>query len=607
MDRRVWAVGMIWLGLTGCQHMLQTRAQCEDEGERPPEVKTIGDVTTVANAEPIPVSGVGLVVGLEGTGGGAPPGGFRSILEDQLKKKGIDNVKELLNSPDCALVLVSALVPPGARKGDPIDIDVSLPPQSRTTSLRGGRLIECSLFNYDTTRNLDPNFAGGNTLVKGHTLVKAAGPLLVGLGDADNAAALKQGRIWGGGRCLVDRPFYLVLNADQQYARVAMRVAERINETFQSGYRLAPGSEIASAKTKTVVTLSVPRQYRHNLSHFLRVVRLIPLQEQPPAHSPYRRRLEEELLDPKRTVTAALRLEALGTESIPVLKQGLASRHALVRFSSAEALAYLGDPACGEELARLAEQQPILRAYCLTALASLNENICYMKLKELLASPSAETRCGAFRALQVLDDRDPLVQGEWLNESFRLHQVAPDSPPLVHISCSRQAEIVIFGDGVVLEPPFSFQAGPQFTVTASADDDRCTVSRFSLEQGTRRRQCSLQLADVIRTLAELGATYPDVVECLRHCDRCQCLSCRIAIDALPQVTSIQELARSAKSEGDLLTTDADILRARADLSGQPTLFELGSRRPTARTAHSAGFGRVAVSPAVTEPAAARRR
>ena len=46
--------------------------------------------------------------------------------------------------------------------------------------------------------------------------------------------------------------------------------------------------------------------------------------------------------------SAAIRLEALGKESLPTLKKGLSSQHPLVRFTSAEALAYLESTAGAE-------------------------------------------------------------------------------------------------------------------------------------------------------------------------------------------------------------------------------------------------------------------
>src|SRR5262249_7391824 len=80
------------LSSAGCAHQ-QTRLQAEDESDREKEaeVKTIGECVSFSNADLVPVSGVGLVVGLEGTGGGAPPGSLRARLEDQLRKRGVEN------------------------------------------------------------------------------------------------------------------------------------------------------------------------------------------------------------------------------------------------------------------------------------------------------------------------------------------------------------------------------------------------------------------------------------------------------------------------------------------------------------------------------------
>jgi flagellar basal body P-ring protein FlgI len=586
MNLRAGACALALLGLLGCAQT-QTRFQAgEDVDKDTPEVRTIGDITVVDNADPVPVSGVGLVTNLNGTGAPAPPGGFRAILENDLHKLGIDDAKEILNSRDCSLVLVSALIPAGAHKGDPLDIEVSLPEGSKTASLRGGYLQECTLFTYDSAHNVVPTTSRPDRLLKGDARAKAKGSLLVGFGDGDEEVTLKRGRIWGGGVCASDRPFYLLLANDQQYARVAMQVADRINETFQGPYR-GPGSGLAEAKTKVIVNLKVPAQYSYNMTRFLRVVRLIPLNEAPAAASPYRKRLDEDLLDPARTVTAALRLEALGSDTIPSLKRGLQSEHVLVRFAAAEGLTYLGSSAGGEELARLAKNQPALRAFCLTALASLDETICHFKLQELLSETSAETRYGAFRALRALRPNDDAIPGELLNDSFWLHRVAPQSQPMVHVSTTKRAEIVLFGEDAYMEPPFSFQAGAEFTITASADDTQCTISRFSLQHGIRRKQCSLKLGDVLRRLTDLGGTYPDAVDLLRHADSCHCINCRVAVDAVPEATSVFQLARAgevskkkgpAEGEDELLQSDQEIEKARADFGATPNLFDMGPRK-----------------------------
>ena len=580
MNQRFWVLGALLIGTIGCAHNTQTRLQAEDDTNRDKEhmVKTIGDLSSVSNAEPVAVSGIGLVVDLAGTGGGAPPGGYRTLLEADLRKGGFENVKDILASSDTSLVLVSAMVPAGARKGDPLDLEITVPRESKTSSLRGGRLHECYLHNYDSSKNLDPNSKGPDRYLQGHPIAKAKGQLLVGFGSGDDAARERQARVWGGGVCRIDRPIYIVLNSDQQFARIAQLVAERINETFHGSFQGA-AADLAVAKTKSVVFLNVPPQYRLNLPRYLRVVRLIPTQETQASRIPYRRKLEEQLLDPAHTVTAALRLEALGQDSITTLKRGLTSEHPLVRFCSAEALAYLGSPSCGNELAQMVEQQPALRAYSLTALASLDEAVCHVELRRLLESPSPETRYGAFRSLRALDEHEEAVQGEFLNDSFWLHRVASHSQPLVHLATNRRAEIVLFGDDALLTPPFAILAG-EFTVTATRDDDRCTLSRISLHAGKTRRQSSLKLEDVIRTMALMGAGYPDVVELLRRVDRAQCLSCRIAVDALPQAVAVQDLAKAGAGDPEILKTHPEILDARADFSATPTLFE---KEPAKRT------------------------
>lgn len=539
MKRRVWVLGGLMLGLVGCVQP-QARLQApDDERDKEAEVQTIGDITSFTNVDPIAVSGVGIVVGLDGTGGTAPPGSYRDLLERDLQKAGVEHIKEILASPNNSLVLVSASILPGAHKGDRLDVRVTVPGQGKTTSLRGGYLKKCYLYNYDSTKHLDPHFAGSNQLLMGHVLAQAEGPVMVSPASAKGGAV--EGQLWGGGRSRINRPLYVVLNKDQQSGPVVQRVAQRINETFHSPTGDAVHG-VATAKTKAFLVLQVPLQYRYNLGRYMRVVRLMPVGEAPPANSPYCRRLDEDLLDPARTVTAALRLEALGAGSIPVLKRGLQSEHTLVRFTAAEALAYLGDPACGEELAQLIEHQPTWRSYGLAALASLDEAVSHVKLRELLSAPDADTRYGAFWALRALDEHDPAVRGELLNESFWLHRAAPGSAPLVHYSTSRRAEVVLFGDGIVLVPPFSFLAG-EFTITATRDDTCCTISRLSVRQGARRRQCPLNLEEVIRVLADLGGTYPEVIDFLHQAGAYRCLNCPVAVDALPQAASVYDIAR----------------------------------------------------------------
>jgi hypothetical protein len=567
------------LSLTGCFWQHLPFPYQEKEKDILEQVMKIGDVSKVANAEPIQVQGIGLVTGLNGTGGGNPPGDLRTRLEEELLKKRYKNVKQLLDSPDCAMVIVTALIPAGSRKGDPMDVIVSLPQNSKVTSLQGGYLQSCYLRNYDTTKQLNPEYKGSNRLLPGHVLARAQGPLMIGM---DNEVGARQGRIWEGGVSNIDRPFFLVLNKDREFAKVANAVADRINSQFQDDIRkqkqvhrlkelllldevktqinhkftqaILSDSTVAKAANKQFIYVNVPWEYRLNQKRYLRVLRLIPLKEAATERLAYRQKLRTMLLDSTDTVRAALRLEALGKESLAALKTGLESEHPMVRFCSAEAMTYLGSTAGASELAKIAAEHPQLRSYCLTALASLDESVCHMELRELLASNNSEIRYGAFRALQILEDQDPQIAGEELNESFHLHKVAPNSAPMIHYSLHRRAEVVLFGQDTRFVAPFRIVAGKEFTITAEPNDKYCTITRYLLNEGRPiTAQCSFGTEEVLRKMAEMGASYLTVVDLLRQSHEFRHLNCTVAVNAIPQPVPVEKLAELAREPNFLRT------------------------------------------------------
>lgn len=586
MKRCFCVATILGIGLAGC-FSPQARMQSSEESEREKdlEIHTVGSVTEVANVTPARVSAVGLVTNLNGTGH-SPPGSYRTMLEKYLRQNRIENPKALLDSADNALVLVSALIPPGARKGDLIDVEVTLPPGSKATSLHGGYLQLCELRDFNTTHGINPDYQGADRMLMGHVHAKAKGNLLVGMSAPGEPSETRRGRIWQGAVCLDSRPFYLVLKKDDQSARVANAVAERINVMFRDDPRkqqaimqnrdlfllsevtdqlnqakepMANG-DVAKALNKEIINVRVPYAYRFNPERYLRVARLMPLREVPEQQARYRRRLQKMLLDPADTIRAALRLEALGKESIPALKAGLSSDHALVRFASAEALTYLGSTAGVPELAELAKDRERVewRNFCLLALAGLDESVCRSKLEEMLSLDDVELRCGAFVALRRLQDsyftenyyqeclrkkaKYALPLGaERLGGTFWLHHVAPDSPDLVYFAVERRSEVVLFGDNIQLVTPVRLLVGPEFTVTAETGDDRVTVSRITTE-GMQQRLCSLRLDEVLRTIAAMGGQYPEAVDLLRKLDDRRGLNCRIGVNCLPHAVSVDALA-----------------------------------------------------------------
>lgn len=541
-------------GLAGCLTPdATTRPQSDDAAG--PSARAVGEAASFANLQPVPISGVGLVIGLPGTGGPAPAGTYRSMLEQELKRRQIEHVRDVLDSKNHALVLVSGFIPAGVKKGDMIDVEVTLPPGSQASDLRGGFLSETVLVDFNTSGNLSPASAQakGNKLLLGDELAVVEGPLmppLSGLKEGDKTegaepgAAVKKARVWGCCKVKKDRPLYVAMNTGHARYAEAMRVANRLNQTFAG--QVAASDMVAEAKTKEYVTLKVPHQYRLNLPRYMRVVKhvsLVPISEV----AAERQQIGRELLDPATCLTAALKLEGFGASAVPLLEPGLKEDSPLVRFAAAEALAYLGRTSGVEELGALAVTEPTLQAYCLTALASMDEARCHAKLTELLGASAPEARYGAFRALRMIDERSDLARGERLAESFHVHRVAPETPGMAHLLTSRRPELVLFGTPKLVAP-FSYVVG-DLTVTAGAEDAKVTVSRFSAERGKKQVQCGFEVYDVVKELAALGAGYPEVADVLAQAQRCKGLDCALAIDALPKSASVQEIAARGRVSG----------------------------------------------------------
>src|SRR5262245_54035476 len=152
--------------LTGCVDA-QTRAIVQEANERARDldVRLIGEITDVGNGGVMQVDGVGLVQGLQGTGH-CPNGEWRKMMEQQLlKARGARDghlahqtpqelVRNILDNPDNALVIVTGYIAPGSRKGDKFDLHIKLPYGSKATSLAGGYLKLCTLRVWESPGNL---------------------------------------------------------------------------------------------------------------------------------------------------------------------------------------------------------------------------------------------------------------------------------------------------------------------------------------------------------------------------------------------------------------------------------------------------------------------
>jgi hypothetical protein len=578
-NRRHFLVAGLYAGLTGIvtstgclstQTESNSRAQAADYDPEKDLSATVGSKTVMGNTESIPVSAVGLVYGLKGTGSSPPADGWREQLEKALKRRKL-NTKEILDDPNktTSLVLVSAVVPPGARLGDKLDITVTLPPGSKTTSLQHGVLDLCDLTNYELAGNVRQAIgaagygagkvplASADSLLMGNKLGTAEGPLVVGAvvpvgGSGDSgleSATFKVAKVWGGMTNQYERPYLFLLNGDGPQPRLAMMIAARMNNVFHgTGDKSGKVAE-AKVQGRPLVLAHVPPTYRLNHHRFILVARNIPLTA-PGSSDPYRKKLQHELLQPETTILAAIKLEALGTDAEGILRDGLESEYPWVQFAAAQSLCYLGkaDPKAAQTLGAVAEKHPALRTHALLALAAQDDAPCLDQLVELTRKSDPELRYGAFAALRAADENHEAIRGRRMGTSYWLHIIAPDSDPYIHLTTERRNEIVLFGRSWPITGAFAFPLGSEFTVTRKEGEDTVQISRVVLKDGepsSIEGKYRADLGVILKGLAEMGGTYADAIEFIRRVHAADGFACGVGLDRLPRGFEVQELAKMA--------------------------------------------------------------
>jgi len=526
----LFGVSLLALMLSGCslwKDWTTVRSQSPEE-ERAVEsnVRLVGDLAVPWGLFPWNVTGVGLVTGLPGTGSDPDLSPQRAVLLREMQKRGVDKPNHWLASETTSMVLVRGILPPGIQKGERFDVEIRVPSRSETTSLRGGRLLE--------TRLREQRVLSDQRIHEGSVLAQATGPVLVDplANGAKDRIEVCRGRILGGGICRESREMGLVLKRDHQNVFNAKLVANAVNRRFYT-YHKGVKQEVAKPINDQYIKLEVYPRYKDNVERYVRVVRAIALRETAKQRVERLALLERQLFDPVTAQTAALRLEALGPQGAEVLRKGIESDDAEIRFFAAEALAYLDDPAAAEPLGRAARENPAFRVFALAALSAMDEFAARQQLRELLEVDSAETRYGAFRALWTMSPNGPQVLGENLGGQFSYHVLNTSGTPMIHATRSRRPEIVLFGADQRLNTPLALEVGKEILIT-SRESGKITVSKFSLTDPDEKRHVSDSVDEVIRAIAELGGTYPDVVQALQQAKTSGALSSRFAIEALPE-------------------------------------------------------------------------
>ncbi len=514
--------------LCGCSGPILRPQSPEARVDMPlmPDVKYVSEYTHPYGMNYVKVESVSLVTGLPGTGSDPPPTPQRAALLDEMKHHDVANPNEVLASGTTSMVLARAFLRPGIQEGDRFDVEVRIPSQSETKSIRNGWLLQSRLTEMAVL---------GQAIREGHVLGIAEGPVLVDpSADAKKDPALTtRGRILGGGIAIKSRPLGLVINHEHESVRASQDISHAINHrffTFVAGRKQG----VATPKTSEFIDVVIHPRYKENVARYMQVLRNVSINESPTSLQSRLIFLEQQLSDPLTSASAAIRLEAVGDEQAKeVLRHGLATNDLESKFYAAEALAYLDDTAAVGTLSQVARDEPAFRVNALAALSAMDDATAHDALASLLEAKSAETRYGAFRSLWAMNHHDPLLHDENLNSQFHYHVLDVAGPDMVHVTQSHLPEIVLFGKDQSFKLPLMLDAGKTILVNGM-NGDKITVSHFTPGSEPKQQIVSTKVDDVVRAIVSLGGTYPDVVQALQQAKADGALLSRFEVDALPQ-------------------------------------------------------------------------
>ena len=201
------------------------------------------DISRVQGVRQNHLYGVGVIVGLSGTGDGGELA--RNLLSNVLERTGITIEASKLTGENIAAVKVTAMLPAFAKEGGTIDVTVSSMDDAK--SLRGGVLLPTPLYGLDREVYV---LAHGPLSIGGFSFEGSSGSVSKGHSTV--------GRIPDGGLierevpCSLEKDGVLGLVLKEEDFTTATRLAKAVNEVF-------PNS--ATSLDAKLVQVKVPTEY----------------------------------------------------------------------------------------------------------------------------------------------------------------------------------------------------------------------------------------------------------------------------------------------------------------------------------------------------------
>jgi len=509
---------------------------------KPPDL--IRDASITQGMNTIQVDGVAAINGLPGTGGPAVPSIYRDQLLDEMQRHEVKDPNHFLELKQTALVRVRAFIPPGARRGDPVDLRFITPPRSETHDLHGGWMLESRLRHQQVLQS---------SVRQSDVMVVGTGPVLTRADHhpSEDDAYRLEGVVLGGGRIQIDRKLGLILRPQYQHVKMATAISAAINRRFYF-FDGTTRRGVAKAIEDDFIEIEAHPRYRGNEARMVAVIRALGVAPESSATQKRLVELASRLKEPATASDAALQLEGLGESAIPTLIEGLKATNPELRFYAAEALAYLDRNEAIDPLVESARTVAAFRHPALLALQGLDQQLAIDGLVSLMNEPSLESRYGAFAAIRNRPDAKHYLPSETLGEAFRMYDIASTAPPAIVVSLKQHPEIVLFGNPGDLNIS-TFLMGPHGIMLKNDSDlpGMVRISRFKAGEDDRRVTVASNIKSVIEGIAAVGGGYGDVVAVFREAKHKGYLKDQLAFDPLPrsQRTYFRESNSAADEEG----------------------------------------------------------
>jgi hypothetical protein len=474
------------------------------------------------NDTPFAVSGWGLAVNLNGTGGSTHiSNNLRAFMVKQLEARGfgsklnpnLANITPsmVLDDKNTSVVQVIGWIPPGARKGQWFDVQVAAASDD-VLSLARGQLYNTPL----TINGADPIHP--DTPV--NVFASASGPVFVnpslalrsGSLDPATKRGLQRGWVIGGGHVVSDRPLLLRLRVPEN--RLARTIEFRVNDYFHQ-------DKVCTAYDMGYCQLWTPPQFADDWDHFSKIVLHLYLQGGSEA---FGRARAKDLIAAARKVGAPLQdisycLEGLGRFAMPEIGAALAdpSTPADARFAVARAAAYIGDPSGAAEhtlfdFAR--DNNSNFQLAAVQVLGRVSKSMAINRLlRDLLDSDKTTVRVEAYEILAR--NHDPAVETHIISsmrdssdEKFVLDFVHSKGAPLIYATRRGIPRIGIFGKIPELRLPLTFAAMDEHLMIASGSVGR-DVTIFYRDNFRRDPIQMTSPADLANVMARLAGQIDD--------------------------------------------------------------------------------------------------